>query len=98
MESIVSIILAVLALVGNCGWIVAKRKYRQEVRKAEAEADREEFNLSAEYVKEFKEQVYAPLSEELQKLRSAIDKVSTCALYPDCPVVRDLRHEGDDEA
>ena len=27
-----NIILAVLTLIGGCGWIVNRRKYRQEVR------------------------------------------------------------------
>ena len=92
MENLTPIILAALALLGNSGWFVSAKKYRQEIKKARIEANREEFNLSSEYVKEFKEQVYNPLSNELQKLRSAINKVTTCRYYPECPVLKDM-HE-----
>ena len=90
MENTISIVLALIALVGNCGWIVSARKYRQEVRKASAEAGRAEFDLSADYVKEFREQVYIPLARELSTLRRAMQKVTMCKYYAQCPAAQEM--------
>ncbi|MCQ2295529.1 MAG: hypothetical protein MJZ67_07730 [Bacteroidales bacterium] len=86
------IILAALALIGNCGWLVSGKKYRQEVRAAQAEAEQKEFDVSKEYVKEFRENIAKPLQEEVQKLRAAIEAVNTCSHRDECPVV-DRLHE-----
>lgn len=72
------IILALLALLGNCGWFVSGRKHR-------AEANRENFDLSVEYINEFKTNIYEPLCQEVQKLRKAIEAISTCPHLSDCP-------------
>ena len=95
MENLVSIILALLALIGNCGWIVSGRKYKHEVRKAQIEANQEDFQLSKQYIDEFKANVYKPLYEELQKLRAAIEKISSCAYYGICPVLHQLQQPED---
>lgn len=91
MEQIVTIILGVLTLVGNCGWLMQHRKYRQEVRKSQAEARHEELDLSADFVREFREQIYNPLAAELERLRSAVKQVTTCPHYPACPVLHQLQ-------
>ena len=78
------LLLALLALLGNCGWFVSGRKYR-------AEAEREKFDLSKLYIDEFKSHIYDPLQEELQKLRTAIEAVGTCEHRDACPVVDKLR-------
>ena len=85
------IILAIITLLSSCGWFVSGRKYRQEVRKSRAEAEREELDLSVQYVKEFKENIYDPLQEEVRKLRTAIEAVGTCEHRDDCPVIDKLR-------
>lgn len=81
------IILALITLLSSCGWIVSGRKYRQEVRKSSAEAEQEELNLSVNYVKEFQENIYEPLREEVHKLRTAIEAVGTCPRRDSCPVL-----------
>ena len=98
MENLVSIILALVALLGNCGWLVSGRKYRHEVHKAQAEANSEDFQLSKQYVDEFKANIYEPLAEELQKLRTAIEKVSDCPYYGQCPVVHQLHQREDSDS
>lgn len=85
-----SIILAILALVGNCGWFMDGRKHRHDIRKAKAEAEQAEFSLSKDYVREFRENIYLPLEEELHKLRQAIEKASTCSYSRCCPVTHEL--------
>ena len=98
MENLVSIILALLALIGNCGWIVSGRKYKHEVRKAQIEANTEDFQLSKQYVDEFKTNIYEPLAEELQKLRVAIEKISSCPYYGQCPVLHQLHQPEDSDS
>lgn len=85
------IILALIALLGNCGWFISGRKHRQEVRKAKAEAEKAELDLSVQYIKEFKTNIYDPLHQEVQKLRQAIEAVGTCDHRDDCPVVDQLQ-------
>ncbi|MCQ2295132.1 MAG: hypothetical protein MJZ67_05715 [Bacteroidales bacterium] len=89
----IEIILAIISLLTSCGWLVSGKKYRQEVRAAQAEAEQKEFDVSKEYVKEFRENIAKPLQEEVQKLRSAIEAVNTCSHRAECPVV-DKLHEG----
>lgn len=86
----VEIILGIAAILGNCGWFVSGRKYRQEVRTARAEAEQKEFDLSAQYVKEFKENIARPLQDEVAKLRAAIEEVNACAHRDECPVIDKL--------
>lgn len=85
------IILAFVSLLSSCGWLVSGRKYRQEVRKSRAEAEREELDLSVQYIKEFKDNIYEPLQEEVRKLRTAIEAVGTCQHRDGCPVMDKLR-------
>lgn len=81
----IEIILALLALLGNCGWFVSGRKHR-------AEANRENFDLSVQYVNEFKTNVYEPLCQEVKKLRQAIESINTCEHRSNCPVADRLRN------
>ena len=90
---ITEIILAILALLGNCGWFISGRKHREEIRQARAEAERSELDLSQEYVSSFRENIYQPLADELQKLRASIEKINICPYRADCPVARQL-YEG----
>lgn len=84
------IILALIAIVGNCGWLLSGKKYREEVRKERAEAERAELDLSREYVDNFKENIQKPLEAELQKLRQSIERINRCKYRKQCPVARRL--------
>ena len=88
----IEIILATLALLGNCGWIIEGRKHRQATRKVKAEADREELQLALDYVREFRENIYLPMESELNKMRDAIQTIIDCPMSADCPVTGRLRH------
>lgn len=87
----IQIILALIALLGNCGWFISGRKYRQEVRKSQAEAEHEELNLSVQYVQQFKQNIYEPLQQEVRKLRAAIEAVGACEHRSQCPVLHSLQ-------
>ena len=86
----IKIIQTLVSLLSSCGWIVGGKKYKHEVRKSRAQAEKEELDLSVQYVKEFKENIYAPLQEEVRKLRTAIEAVGTCAHRDTCPIVNKL--------
>lgn len=91
-SGIYEIILAVIALIGNAGWIVS----RSQLRKNKAQAEKEELDLSQEYVNSFRENIYIPLEKELQKLRASIERVNVCPHRANCPVARELyRTEGE---
>lgn len=90
-NSIVTITLAILTILGNCGWVVSRAKYRQEVRRSKANAEKDELDLSTEFVKQFRAQIYNPLAEELTQLRAAIATITNCPKYPDCPVSQSIK-------
>lgn len=94
-NNIITIILAILTILGNCGWLVSRAKYRQEVRRIKANAEREELDLSTEFVKEFRAQIYNPLADELNMLRAAIATIKDCPRYPNCPVSKTMQRQPD---
>lgn len=86
------LLLAIVALLGNCGWFVSGRKYSQEVRRIRTETQQREFDLGKQYVVEFKQNIYEPLHQELQLLRKAIEAVNSCDYRDNCPVT-DRMHD-----
>lgn len=81
------VILALIALAGNCGWIIDRQRTKQAARKLSAEADQASFELSRQYVQEFREQIFTPMAQELALLRNSLREVSNCPHQTDCPVV-----------
>ena len=58
-----NVILAVLTLIGGCGWIVNRRKYRQEVRSLQADNRQKDMDLSKDYVTEWRTYIAEPTNE-----------------------------------
>ena len=48
------IVLGLLTMVGGCGWIVDRRKYKQEIEGLKADNRQKDMNLSKMYVDEFR--------------------------------------------
>lgn len=88
----IEIILSLITLLSSCGWVLERKKYLQEVRRSKVEVSREEFDLSAQYVQTFKQEIYEPLQEELHKLRQAMDRVADCMYRDQCPVLDQLHN------
>ena len=93
-----SIILALIALLSGCGWIVSGRKYRQEVESLKADNRQKDMDLSKMYVDEFKENIAEPLRQEVRELRNEVDllrnaiqSINDCPLAADCPVLDELQ-------
>ena len=91
---ITNIILAVLTLIGGCGWIVNRRKYRQEVRSLQADNRQKDMDLSKDYVTEWRTYIAEPLQrevnglrQEVAELRYAIQQIDRCPHRDACPVI-----------
>lgn len=91
---ITNIILAVLTLIGGCGWIVNRRKYRQEVRSLQADNRQKDMDLSKDYVTEWRTYIAEPLQREVNELRQevaelryAIQQIDRCPHRDACPVI-----------
>jgi hypothetical protein len=95
-----SIIMGVLTLLGGCGWVIDKKKHKQEIESLKADIRQKELDLGTDFVKKFRELIAGPLEEEVGKLRNevkelrdAIEKVYECPFSSDCPVRQRLQHE-----
>lgn len=86
MEHITEIILSIVSFVTSAGFIVS----RTQLRKNKAQAEKEELDLSTSYVESFKQNIYAPLQQELKRLRESIEKINVCPYRGDCPVAAQL--------
>ena len=86
METILNFILALTTLLGGMGWLVERRKHRVEGEKAE-------LDVSVIYVKEFQKNIVEPLKEELLRHRTAINAITLCSKYPDCPVLKQAQED-----
>lgn len=93
-----SVILGVLTLLGGCGWVIDRKKHRQEIENLKADIRQKELDLGTDFVKKFRELIAGPLEEEVGKLRNevkelrdAIEKVYECPFSSDCPVRQRLR-------
>jgi outer membrane lipopolysaccharide assembly protein LptE/RlpB len=88
-----SVILGLITLLGGCGWVIDRKKYRQEVESLRADNRQKEMNLSRAYVDEFHKNIVKPLevrvedlTNEVNSLKSAIEKVNDCPYRDNCPV------------
>lgn len=95
-----SIILAVLTLLGGCGWLIDRKKHRQEVESLKADNRQKEMNLSKDYVTEWRTYIAEPLQREVNELRQevaglryAIQRISDCPHRSDCPVLDQLQRQ-----
>ena len=99
-----NIILAVLTLIGGCGWIVNRRKYRQEVESLQADNRQKDMDLSKDYVSEWRTYIAEPLQREVNELRQEVaelryasQRISDCPHRADCPVLDQLQRQSKGE-
>ena len=88
-----SIVLSVLTLFGGCGWLIDRKKHRQEVESLRADNRMKDMELGKAYVDEFRSNIARPLQEEVKdlrmeiaQLRNAIQRIGDCPHSADCPV------------
>lgn len=91
-----------MTLLGSCGWFVAGRKYRQEVKGLKADNRMKDMDLGVVFAEKFcgliaesLENEVKDLRTEICQLRDAIQQINVCPHRSQCPVVGRLReHEG----
>ena len=95
-----SIVLGVLTLIGGCGWIVDRRKHKQEVEGLKADNRQKDMELSKQYVSEFRTYIAEPLQREVGELRNevnqlryALQKIGDCPHSASCPVYDELQRQ-----
>ena len=95
-----SIILALITLLGGCGWLLDRKKHRQEVEGLKADNRQKDMELGKMYVDEFRSNIADPLRQqvlelrnEIDQLRNAIQPIADCPHSGTCPVREQLLHE-----
>lgn len=94
------LVLGLLTFVGGIGWIVDRRKHKQEVESITADNRQKDMNLSKMYVDEFRNNIAEPLQHEVgelrievNQLRYALQKIGDCPHSSSCPVYDELQKQ-----
>lgn len=98
-----NIVLAVITLIGGCGWIVDRKKYQETIAGMQKDNSHKDMDLAKMYVDEFKENVANPLQAEvrglknnIKKLTNAVEKINDCDYRNQCPVRSELQKQPTD--
>ena len=100
---VTAIILAIISFLSGLGWMLDRKKHRQEVEALRADVKQKELYLSKDYVTEWRTYIAEPLQrevgelrQEVAELRHAIQAIDVCPHRAECPVLDELRkHEAD---
>ena len=100
-----SIVLALITALGGCGWLIDRKKHRQEIESLKADNRQKDMNLSRDYVTEFRTYIAEPLQREVGELRTevaqlrhAIQAIDACAYRDTCPVINELQRKPEGNA
>ena len=95
-----SIVLALITALGGYGWLIDRKKHRQEVESLKADNRQKDMNLSKDYVTEWRTYIAEPLQREVGELRTevaalrhAIQAIDVCPHRAGCPVADVMQHE-----
>ena len=87
---VTAIILAIISFLSGLGWMLDRKKHRQEVEALRADVKQKELYLSKDYVTEWRTYIAEPLQREVGELRNevaalrnAIQKINFVFLYPE---------------
>ena len=101
---VTSIVLGLLTFINGLGWLVDRKRHRQEIESLKADTDRKYLDLATEFAKKFKELIAEPLEAqitelrtEVKQLRNAINKIGDCPHSGHCPVRDELRKQQEDD-
>ena len=91
------IILGLFTLISSFGWLIDRKKHKQEVEALKADNRQKDMNLSNDYVTEWRTYIAEPLQREVNELRNevkelrdAIQRVGDCPHRAQCPVLEQL--------
>ena len=95
-----SIVLAIISFLGGLGWMLDRKKHRQEIESLKADNRQKDMNLSKDYVTEWRTYIAEPLQREVGELRTevaalrhAIQAIDVCPHRAGCPVADVMQHE-----
>ena len=95
-----AIILAIISFLSGLGWMLDRKKHRQEIESLKADNRMKDMELGKAYVDEFRSNIARPLQEEVKdlrmeiaQLRNAIQRIRDCPHSAACPVRDSLQHE-----
>lgn len=95
-----TIILAVLTLLGGCGWLVDHKSHKAKIEGLKKDNEQKDMQLAKTYVDEFRENVAKPLQTEVKGLRrnvkqltNAVEKINDCDYRSQCPVRIELQKQ-----
>ena len=101
---ITAIILAIISFLSGLGWMLDRKKHRQEVEALRADVKQKELDLSKDYVTEWRTYIAEPLQREVGELRNevaalrnAIQKIDACPHRDGCPVIGELQRNAKSE-
>ena len=93
-----SIVLGVMTLLGGCGWVIDRKKHRQEVESLKADNRLKDMELAQIYVEQFENNIAEPLrhevrelKDEVMELKNALERVKDCPHRGNCPVRNGMR-------
>ena len=67
-----AIILAIISFLSGLGWMLDRKKHRQEVEALRADVKQKELDLSKDYVTEWRTYIAEPLQREVGELRNEV--------------------------
>jgi uncharacterized protein YceK len=95
-----SIVLGVITLLGGCGWVIDRKKHKEEIESLKADIRQKDMNLSKDYVTEWRTYIAEPLQQEVKELRNevnelryALQKIGDCPHSSSCPVYDELQRQ-----
>ena len=99
-----SVVLGLMTLLGGCGWVIDRKKHRQEIESLRADVKQKELDLSTDFVQKFRTLISDPLEGEVEKLRTevkelrdAIQGIYECPFRDECPVRQRMRKQSADD-
>ena len=94
---VLSIVLSTLAapIGAVVGSLLARAKYRAEVKNSELDNVRKANDMLMEGVVEPLSKQIKKIDRELQRLRKAVEKIPLCPHAADCPVSRELQNSAE---
>ena len=66
---VTAIILAIISFLSGLGWMLDRKKHRQEIESLKADNRMKDMELGKAYVDEFRSNIARPLQEEVKDLR-----------------------------
>ena len=69
------IILGLITLLGGCGWVIDRKKHRQEVQGMKRDNQLKEMELAKKYVDEYDRTIAERLRSDVKQLRNDLDQL-----------------------